>query len=631
VQASQGDVASLQLLVSLAERSPRAFVETGALESLSQVVSSALRHVQSPSAQQQQGKQGVGIGVLTELVVRAAMAASYVHDDDGTQSGGAGGEYDPPFASVPAAQNLGTSCLAPLLQGIAQCATGGGGDNSNGSIALQHLILAADQVPWLLVAAGGSSSLLESIVQCCLTIAKSTSPADPTSASATVTAFDDGETPVPLLAVQVLSSLMSIGSVRRQAVSSQMRSAMIETCTDVCFSVAIRAYHDNYDDDEWSAEPATLNEDGYDAGGGDSDAALYAEDLLESLIRSFAGQSLAVVLPIVEKLLSPTASPGRNSSVNAAVALAALQRCVKSAPIAFVRHLPAAIEAGLTYSSPSAHSTASLRVQYQSILLLGVVCETTGSKGEEIRQNYAPRILQAFSQTAQSECTKLSALACSAFVSYCRPTPTEVVDAERFVVPYLSDCLSALVAGPLSRDLNDVGSIVAKVRAIGAVACLAEVSGEAFAGFYASVMPGLLSCANAQAPSHVAGSCSYELSRLRGSAVEAATVIGQSIGEDNNQLFVPDAECIMQSAVSILNTPNAESDDVVSGMPLDQLLSACARVSTTMNWSSASINTALGAFLTFLLCSHISMHFPDRCGDEGGIYSLRWSCTSTSA
>jgi hypothetical protein len=159
-------------------------------------------------------------------------------------------------------------------------------------------------------------------------------------------------------------------------------------------------------------------------------------------------------------------------------------------------------------------------VQFQAVILLGALCGAD-IPSVDIRTLYGARILQVLVKMVQHACTKISAVACLTLVSYCRGG--DVPDRGLLVVPYLKELLMALVAGPLVQENEAV-----KIRAIGAVACLAEAAGAAFCPFYGDVMPGLLACTRLPGTS-------YEMSRLRGAAMEAATIVGQAVSESNRK------------------------------------------------------------------------------------------------
>ena len=242
------------------------------------------------------------------------------------------------------------------------------------------------------------------------------------------------------------------------------------------------------------------------------DTAMYAESLLYTFLNCLGGtQTLPVILPMVETLLT------NNDWKHQRAALSILEQCLYAAPVTFSQHVPVALETALHLAS-----TPSLRVQFQAVVLLGALCQSDDDA--IMRTQHGARILQVLVQTVQSPCSKVASVACLTLVSYCRGGDN--VDGAALVVPYLKDLLMALVAGPLSWDDTAV-----KVRAIGAVACLAEAAGDAFCPYYNDVMPGLLACA--QLPSH-----SYDMSRLVGSSMEAATVVGQAVSETNRKLSV---------------------------------------------------------------------------------------------
>ena len=235
-------------------------------------------------------------------------------------------------------------------------------------------------------------------------------------------------------------------------------------------------------------------------------------------IQSLGGtQALPVVLPMVEALLA------NNEWEQQRAALAILEQCLFAAPVTFVQHVPVAVETALHLASTS----DNLRVQFQAVVLLGALCEADDEALDgNIRARYGARILEVFARMVQCRCSKIAAVACLSLVSYCRGGGA--VDGATLVVPYLKDLLMALVTGPLSWDVSESGAVAVKIRAIGAVACFAQSAQEAFVPYYGDVMPGLLGCT--QLPSQ-----SYDMSRLRGAAMEAATIVGQAVSETNRK------------------------------------------------------------------------------------------------
>jgi len=549
----------LYLWKTLAERAPRAFCcvawqDANQPSLVEGIVSSNLSIANNPATDAAQ--RNLLLQALMELVSTSALASTVVTAHDETTmglwaaGGGSGTDSDLPLDPHSKAAQLGRSCLEPLLA----C------PQVPASSMVQVWMQLAESIPSVF----SHVSCLEQMVQICLEIAQHPTNND-----------QDGEIPLSLLALEVVSSLVGNGFIRRQLVSPEMRQAVLTTGINVC--LLGMASDGVTTDDEWASDPVTLLDNEY--GNEDEEVFHYAQELLESIIHSFGSHALPVLLPCVEQLLGSCNTTGTRAG------LGALQSCLLAAPKSFAPHLPVAMEAALNLYGNS----SSVRVQYQALYLLGIVCDLDS----EVALRYVGRLLPALQQAVQSPCSKVAAVACSAIVSYCRPEKG-AVDGETYVVPYLSDVLAALVAGPLSNDAADVGSVVVKVRAIGAISCLAEASREAFVGIYGSVMPGLLNCVNT--PPNANGSGCHELAALRGAAVEAATIVGQAIGEEHRQLYAPDAEKIMGIAVSVLGSEGNQS-----AIPMDTLLSACARVRLCIDFLGEVDSVDLLTFDLFLL------------------------------
>jgi len=506
-------VPALQCIVALADRSPTSFTEV-ALPSLSELVQNALSGLPSDAALfssasgVQQSSQLAQ--VLIDLIVKAAIASS---SDNESMDPGSG------------AAQLGSTCLVSLLQHLPK-------DPDCLTKILEHLLQAAEQAPALYA----QPNVLQNVLQTCLSIASN-------------------DEQLQLQAVQVVASLCANPHVKRSLLDNAARQAILQGNDQWqgLVTILLKVMTSGVDDDieRWANDPASLQDDVWD----DDELADFAQQLLESILHTFGSLGLSTVLQTVEYLLQ--SSDWRMQRAG----LAALQCGLEAAPVSFAPHFGTAVEAALSFSSCS-----NVRIQYQALTLLGVMCETAA----DIREQYAARLLQTFAVASQSKCAKVSAMSCLAVVSYCRGDGKTTVDGERFVVPFLSDILQALVAGPLSLELSNTSAVVVKVRAVGAVACLAEASSAAFAPFYRNIMPGLLATAQVQSQSH-------EMSQLKGSAIESATIIGQAIGEDNRHLFVDDASHIMQWALPILS-----QSESAEGIPMDQLLAACARIASVM-------------------------------------------------
>lgn len=567
----KSDVESLRLVAHLADRAPSSLWRSGAAQSLPAVFQAAVTAATAnPTATTEESMEA-----LIQAIVFCGNASSK------------GDECDLQIDPNCFAAQLGQSCLVPVLEWMAAAAVYNTNDTDIWCKCMQHLSHAASTCPSLL--AGDTSTFLLLIRVCMMQHSDDTAR---------------------LSSLEVLATICQVGDVKRKRLSAltpeglALQKALLvgENCNDastnnsdsgggviyICATLIAKGVDD--DIEGWATDPATLLWNNASASSAsvweEDDVALHAEALLESLLQNVGGgsQSLPVVLPLVETLLADS-----NNWKHQRAALSILERCLEAAPVTFSRHVPIAMETALTLLSKK---DCNIRVQYQAMNLLGALCEADNNSDgkhtqqESVRRQYGPRILQAISQSCQSPCTKVASVACLSIVSYCRGGDISSVGRETMVVPYLKDILMALVAGPLSLEVGgavagsevNIGAVTVKVRAIGAVACLAEAAAEAFVPFYGNVMPGLLACAQLQVSTT---SNTHELSLLRGASIEAATIIGQATSEANRDMFVPDAEQIMKLALPLLNQASTLASAAVI-IPMDQLLAACARIASVM-------------------------------------------------
>ena len=614
--AQHGDLPSLQLLVRLAEAVPRTFTER-AVPSLPSLVTAVLQQ-SSPSPRI--------LSVLVELIVTARLAATVPShsrmplnvwlSSSSSSSLQVSGDYDeeddPTLTAM--SRHLAVTCLQPLLPHLLVPIAASSKEHHDTDEheefldqALQHLMQAAERMPSLLAA---DASTLEQVVHRCLQLLLHEPPAASWSSSL-----------VQLHALHVVVALLQVPYIKRHLVSPEMRYAVVSTTIPVLVQL-LGSRDDADEDDEWASEPAQLH--------GDSsmdsfyETALYAQELLEGLLIAYPEPVLQRLLPLLEDMLERPAAGATAPTMNVAppsAALAALSCCVQAAPVTFASHIPVAVKAALEWlhavtattstSLAVAPSASTLRLQYHCLVLLGVTCESgvlggggsggggssSSINGDESYHDLVadPRLVwQALARASQSPCTKVASLACAAMVSYARSFPN-AASIQKSVLPYVADLLNCLSV-PLSLDVEPtVGRIVVKIRALGAVACLAQACGRHFAPYYSAVMPGLLAYAMggpASSSSSPLAASAHERARLKGAAVQAATMIGQSMvqdeqdqdenGQEDNmesrKLFAPDAQALMQMAVSILQQATSMQEDVVAGMPLDELLTGCARV-----------------------------------------------------
>jgi hypothetical protein len=492
----QGDVISIRLLSDLADRAPMAFSKIAVAS-----IPALLPETFSPSA----------IDAWTFVLVNSAVATT-------VRSASLIREV-PELDELVVDQNSAAASLAPcLVKVLSQYSSLA--DEQVLRLSLEHLSHAAVTCPSLLA---GNNIVLESFIKTCFQLLEKSST-------------------VQLSALQTLASFVSVGDVKRRVVNRDVASSIATTALPVCAQLMADAIDDDVED--WASEPATLVEDAVE----DDDEAMFAESLFESLLQNLGGSALTVALPLVQQLLSS------ENWKHARAGLAMLECGLAATPVSLVPFLPVMVQAATSLSASN-----NVRVQWQAIRLLGVLGEASDPS---IRQSYGQVILEKLAVALRSPCNKVSAMASLGIVSFCRGAGErqDLEDAAQYVQPFLEDLLESLVNGPLSSNATDTGSVTARVRAMGATACLAEASGDSFSAYYGNIMPGLL--ASAQLPSV----------ELAGAAVEAATIVGQAVGLD---LFRNDANQLLSWILPVLQSGNAT-------LPLDQLLSACARIASVL-------------------------------------------------
>jgi hypothetical protein len=404
--------------------------------------------------------------------------------------------------------------------------------------ALQHLSEAAVACPSLLAA---TPALLESVTNVCLQLATTN------TTTSTSTSNNDSNADIRLAALEVLTSLLSVGDVKRRVLPPALASTISNAALPICAQLLVEGTDDNVQD--WATEPATLVDDALNGGGYDDDEqALFAESLMEALLHNLGAPALTVVLPLVEKLLES------NDWIHAHAGLVILECALEATPVSVASHVGVIFNAAASLAA-----SPNLRVQHRAVRLLGVLCSQNTTNGvllvEPSSHHNVKILLERLAMALSNPCTKVSATASLSLVSFCRCSANQDT-AESTIVPFLSDLLTALVRGPLSLTENDTGSVTTRVRAMGATACLAEAVGDAFVPFYPQIMPGLL--ATAQQP----------VLELAGAAVEAASIVGVAVGRD---VFGADALQLLSWILPTLSTH-----------PLEALLLACARIASVL-------------------------------------------------
>ena len=380
-----------------------------------------------------------------------------------------------------------------------------------------------------------------------------------------------------------MSTLLSTPSIRKVVLSPNaisptsvvtssrpLLSLLLGEDSEGVFALCARHMTVNDDEDEeWALDPATLYPE--------YDTTMYAEVLVEQFLQSLGSCVLPHVLSLVDSLIS---TPQNQRS-----ALAILEACLLAVPVSMIPHRQTVVETALNLAS-----SPNVRVQYQSIQLLACLCIADPVEEEVpysgIRQVYGARMLQCCAQLCQSKCTKVAAQSCLAIISYCRggngSENCPISPPKEWIVPHVGALLESFQAGPLAVDLTsnlDEGERTVLHRAIEAIACLAQASEKEFQPYYSGIMPGLKACATYGCEGvQLSSQCRnlYEVKKLRGAALEAATIVGAAVSSESIDMYAPDASEIMTIATTLLQSPTVEI------IPMDQVLSACARIAAVM-------------------------------------------------
>jgi hypothetical protein len=509
------DVASLKLLANVAQRAPVAFTQLA-----------IVNHNLVPSLVQNQPNLNfspLALEAVVELVVHAAIASVSTGPNENKKTA-----TSSPLvvdSNSLAATTLSVT-LPTLLSQLQAC--------SNADVvqkSLEHLTQAAVSCPSLIA---GNVQVLQTALQACLNMPQA-----------------------PLAALQLVASMVSVRDVKGRILPAhaQQLTSLVTQALLQAAQLLITTVDDDVED--WANEPASLLGDNNNSAMEEEYDTLYAESICQELLQHHSG-ALPELLPLVSSWFSHQDWKYQRAGI-------ALMECaLESTPIQLAPHAHGIVQAVLTIMGQETAQTVNVnvRVQYQAVQLLGALCQTKGYYGA-VQQAYAKPILECLASAVANPCSQVSSMASLALVSYCRGEDTDA-DICQSVTPYLQDVLQALVvAGPLSWDRTDVGAITCQVRAVGAIACLAQATEESFQSFYTNVMPGLLGLAQSQNVD------------LAGAAVQAATIVGQAVGIE---YFEQDAQQLMQWMLPVLQQSNENS----SPQPMEQLLSACARIASVL-------------------------------------------------
>jgi len=629
---SLGHVPSLKLVSYLAEKVPSAFLQT--LRS-SHNTSNGSSFLLLLSSWYRPGWSPMAMAAWTQVVIKTTMATAIVVATISTDGGettttttddvslalkmkmmmlmtdnGTHQTLDDLQVNVHSMEATLSPCLQPILEWLSHQATTTTGQDNNATkqeeiddaihSILQDLQLASVTVPSFLAGHGPTFSAL---VQVCLQLA-----------TATTNRTMEEEDSIPLAALQVLSSLLSVGDVKRLQMTSEMTQAMTSIVFPRCVQIMVaHAKNKNYqgdDDDQiWMEEPPTnlpffrgsgimgamtngdmMNEEDED------DEYLFALSLLESFMVHL--DALGHVLPLAEQLLSTTTTTTPSSlstSANARVGLSLLTMAVSASPMAVTPHIPVIIQAVMTILMIVTTTTtpSHFRIQYHALDVLKSLCET---QADHILPPSIPLILEEFLKAVNSSCTKVSTKASMGIISFANQSSRIAASSEmasggldHYFPMYLPQLLQGLIQGPLSKTEMDVGSLAVRIQAIGAIAALAHASmvqdnnknsddddQATFVPYFPHVMPGLLSMivlVDSTGPMGT-GAASETLSLA---SLEATTIIGQAV---KKEVFGHDAHQLVQWMMPRLQQPPTASNE--NSNLTETMLTACARIASVL-------------------------------------------------
>jgi ferredoxin len=597
-KASQGQVECLHLLAELARSTPRAFCEL-ALPSLPGLVPAVVQatRCRDDGSSSTTGREKA-LGALAQAIVQAAVASSTVGAANSRSSTSRllsaallaatireskvhGGQQDQracedrasvsDLASVPA--QLGESCWLPLLAAVAEPSFS---LQSAVGVLREPLLSAVEAVPALVARPAVLAATIRFLGQA-LDRQQQAQPV--ASHDRTHNSADE------LRTVQVVASLLDSSPEMRNVVISESSGsgALMESCLVACLrcmaacprSVILQQTVDFMDNDDYCKDEE------------EHDNVLYAEQLLESLVHSLGARAVQVVLAHISSHEQQRRVNAGNdgSTTTSRWCLAALRCCAWAAPVSLLPHVETAVEwaASKSGTATDSRSPFALHERCEAFMLLGALVEQYPA----LRERHAGRVLDlvnstlsaVFSVTAPTpDATAWPALliaSCRVLVSLCRGGSggrgnghEDLLDPT-LLLPYLSSLVPSLV---LLLQPSSSNSLLVCVQAVSTLACLSQVVGSEFRVYYGAVMPLLLQ--TIVIGGSVSSSSSSLLPELRGTAMEAGSIIGKAV--DDVELYSPDAFQILRIATYELQQQSQERSDNVSP---DYLLAACARVS----------------------------------------------------
>lgn len=532
----QGHVEALELVANLAESAPRAILASP------MIATTSLPTWYSPSW------SPTALQAWNHALVQVAKATALDSSSSTPTLGGLASTtqnnldeliVDP---NSMAATTLGPSLL-PLLEWMSNTTVAASQQQQQDVILaiLQDWQQATTIVPSLLA---GNPRVLQRLVGTCLQLSSS------------------DITDVALQALFVLTSLLAVGAIKRTWWTSEMVTAMYQQAMPRCVQILqeVSAHTTEEDDIEWLHEPATLHSDGsMDDDDHDDDYYTFALELLGAFVGSLGG--LSHVLPLAEQALQQPSQ--------AKIGFSILRTVLQVAPVSVQPHIPTMVQACLHHASNS--HTSSARIHYQILELWGDMAHTQSLPTEAL-----PSILESLAMTISTTTTssKIPARACRTltFVAqYHAEDLTPILEAG----DGFSQLWQVLIQGPLSLPHTTPGALAVKVRAVGAIAGLAQAchsssssssDGSLFTPqYYAHLMPGLVGLLLDPTTPH----------ELQTASLEAVTLVGQAVGVD---LFGSDAHSLLQSWMLPQLQPPTNSENTSSST----LLLASARFAAVL-------------------------------------------------
>jgi hypothetical protein len=376
----------------------------------------------------------------------------------------------------------------------------------------------------------------------------------------------------------------------------------------------------------WNEDPLTFHGDSSVYEPDDQSAA--AAECFEAFVHDLkTKKTFPTILPLIQQMVSSADWTMQKSG------LEALVRVSSASPVSFTVHRDATVTMALT-----ALDSANVRVQYQAMQLLGCLCNKTGeADAKSIQSTHGNAIASKLGPLISSPCLKVSDAACAVLISFCRGSSNDSVIESSQIQPMLPTLLGAISTGVLARmsQCEEEGVCVLAVGGINALACVADASKEHFAAYYSAYMPGLMSCMTMNLDQATGNTLSRNLedngaSNVRGAAMEAATIVGASVGGKDFPQFVTDAGQMMQLIMSLLSTANkhaqAERDAAAANasytapalaISMDKIQRSAARISGMMEEAFSQFMPAILPHLLRQAKQKNEMAVSD--GDEAGL------------